>query len=141
VVGYYSDITLPAWADYRAAIAQYHAPSTEDYNSLGGLGTWAAYYGFQQVIDSMTGPINNVTFLAAAQQTTDLNMGGLAPNSDFAKKFTGLGPSFLNETNNAVTFDTVKDGKLTPFDGGKFFDMSNAMLGQKLTAANIPPAG
>jgi ABC-type branched-subunit amino acid transport system substrate-binding protein len=141
VTGYYPDITLPQWADYRAAIAQYHAPSNEDYNSLGGLGTWAAYYGFQQVVDSMTGPINNVTFLKAAQTATDVNMGGLAPNADFAKKFEGLGKFFLNDTNNAVTFDIVKDGKLTPFDNGKFFDQTAGMLGQSLPAADIPPAG
>jgi hypothetical protein len=141
VVGYYPDITLPQWADYRAAIAQYHAPSNEDYNSLGGLGTWAAYYGFQQVIDSMTGPINNVTFLKAAQTATDVNMAGLAPNADFAKKFEGLGKFFLNDTNNAVTFDIVKNGELTPFDNGKFFDQTPGMLGQQLPAADIPPAG
>jgi hypothetical protein len=141
VVGYYPDITLPQWANYRAAIAQYHAPSSEDYNSLGGLGTWAAYYGFQQVIDSMTGPINNVTFLKAAQTATNVNMDGLAPNADFAKKFQGLGKFFLNDTNNAVTFDIVKNGKLTPFDGGKFFDQTPGMLGEKLPASAIPPAG
>jgi hypothetical protein len=91
VVDYYPDITLPQWANYRAAIAQYHAPADEDYNSLGCLGTWAAYYAFQQVVDSMTGPINNVTFLKAAQTATNVNMDGLAPNADFAKKFEGLG--------------------------------------------------
>jgi hypothetical protein len=141
VVGYYPDESLPQWATYRAMIAQEKPPSSEDFNSLGGLGTWAAYYGFQQVIDSMTGPINNVTFLKAAQTATDVNMDGLAPNADFAKKFEGLGKYFLNDTNNAVTFDIVKNGKLVPFDGGKFFDQTAGMLGEALPAADIPPAG
>ena len=141
VVGYYPDITLPQWADYRAAIAQYHAPSSEDYNSLGGLGTWAGYYAFQQVVNSMTGPITNATFLAAAQHASNIKMNGLAPDANFAKKFTGLGPSFLNETNDAVTYDVVKNGKLTPFDNGKFFNFYNAMTGAPLATADIPPAG
>ncbi len=39
----YPDISLPQWADYREALKQYEADPAQDYNSLGGMGTWAAY--------------------------------------------------------------------------------------------------
>jgi branched-chain amino acid transport system substrate-binding protein len=140
VVGYYSDLSLPAWSDYRAALAQYKAPTNENYNSLGGLGTWAAYQGFVQVADSIKGPINNQTFLAAAQKAT-VNLTGEVAPSNFAVPFTALGPDYHNDTNRAVTYDVAQNGNLLPFDGGKFFDMTNAMLGQPLPAVDVPPAG
>ena len=128
-----------AWADYRAAIQQYHAPSNENYNSLGGLGTWAAYMAFVQVADSLKGPINNQTFLAAAQKAT-VNLPGV-PVANFADKFTGLGGSFLNDVSRDITFDVAHHGVPVPWDGGKFFDMTSAELGSALSAANTPPPG
>jgi ABC-type branched-subunit amino acid transport system substrate-binding protein len=137
--GAYSDISLPAWANYRAALQQYNAPSNENYNSLGGLGTWAAYMAFVQVADSIKGPINNQTFLAAAQKAS-INLPGVPP-ANFADKFTALGGSFLNDVSRDITFDVVHNGVPVGFDGGKFFDMTNAMLGTPLPAAAVPPAG
>jgi hypothetical protein len=139
IAGAYSDLSLPAWADYRAALQQYNAPTNENYNSLGGLGTWAAYMAFKQVADSITGPINNQTFLAAAQKAT-VNLPGVPP-ADFAKKFTALGGNFLNDVSRDITFDVVHNGVPVGFDGGKFFDMTNAFLGLPLSAADTPPAG
>ena len=142
VVGVYSDISLPAWNDYRAAISQYHAPTSVNYNSLGGLGTWAAYVAFNNIVSSLSGPITASNFLAAAQQAS-INLNGMtAGGIDFANRWHGLGDQFLNEVNRGITFDTVnKSGVLVPFDNGKFFDMTNAMVGQPLSAANTPPAG
>ena len=36
----FPNITLPQWKNYRDALSQYKADSAQDYNSLGGLGTW-----------------------------------------------------------------------------------------------------
>ena len=141
VAGVYSDLSLPAWADYRAAIAQYHPPSKLNYNSLGGLGTWAAYVAFNQIVSSMTAPITAPNFLAAAQKATVQLRGMTASNVDFADHWTPLGGNFLTLVNRTATFDTVKNGKLVPFQNGKFYDMTNAMLGQPLGPANTPPAG
>ncbi len=139
IAGAYSDISLPAWANYRAALQQYHAPTNENYNSLGGLGTWAGYMAFVQVADSIKGPINNQTFLAAAQKAS-VNLPGVPP-ANFADKFHALGGSFLNDVSRDITFDVVHNGVPVGFDGGKFFDMTNAMLGLPLSAADIPPGG
>jgi branched-chain amino acid transport system substrate-binding protein len=140
IAGSYSDISLPAWADYRAAIAQFHAPSDENYNSLGGLGTWAGYVAFQQIIEKMTGPITNKTFLAAAQQAT-VTLPGMTATVNFTVPFTAMGPSFRNAMNRTVTYDIAQNGNLTAFQNGKFYDMTNAMIGSPLSAANTPPGG
>jgi ABC-type branched-subunit amino acid transport system substrate-binding protein len=142
VIGVYSDISLPAWNDYRAAISQYKAPTNVNYNSLGGLGTWAAYAAFNNIVSSLSGPITASNFLAAAQKAS-INLNGMtAGGIDFANRWHGLGNQFLNEVNRGITFDSVNAaGDLVPFDNGKFFDMTNAMIGQPLSAANTPPAG
>jgi ABC-type branched-subunit amino acid transport system substrate-binding protein len=143
VAGTYSDISLPAWNDYRSALSQYHAPTGNIvYNSLGGLGTWAAYQAFVQVATSMSGAITNQTFLAAAQKAT-INLNGMAGlgSINFAQKFTALGPAFANLYNRAVTFDVVHNGVVVPFASGKFFDVTNAVIGQPLSANDRPPAG
>ena len=139
IAGAYSDISLPAWANYRAALQQYHAPTNENYNSLGGLGTWAAYMAFVQVANSLKGPIDNQTFLAAAQKAT-INLPGV-PVANFADKFTALGGNFLNDVSRDITFDVVHNGVPVAWDAGKFFDMTNAFLGSPLNAANTPPPG
>jgi hypothetical protein len=94
---------------------------------------------FVQIADSIKGPINNQTFLAAAQKAS-INLAGMPP-ANFADKFTALGGSFLNDVSRDITFDVVHNGVPVGFDGGKFFDMTNAMLGTPLPAADIPPAG
>ena len=53
--GMYPDISTPAWSEYREALEKYEADPAQDYNSLGGMGTWAAYEGFKQVVESMSG--------------------------------------------------------------------------------------
>ncbi|MCW2541828.1 MAG: flagellar motor protein MotA [Frankiales bacterium] len=140
IIGAYSDLSLPVWNDYRAAISQYKAPSDQDYNSLGGLGTWAAYVAFQQIVEGMTGPLTAATFLATAQKAT-VKMNGMSADVDFTKPFTGLGAPFANDYNRTATFDIVHNGKLTPFKDGAFYDMTNAMLGQPLAPADLPPGG
>lgn len=142
VVGVYSDISLPAWSNYRAAIAQYHAPTNINYNSLGGLGTWAAYAAFDNIVSSLSGPITAPNFLAAAQKAS-INLNGMtAGGIDFANRWNGLGGQYLNEVNRGITFDVVNsDGTLVPYQNGKFYDMTNAMLGLPLSPANTPPAG
>jgi ABC-type branched-subunit amino acid transport system substrate-binding protein len=140
-IGFYSDLSLPAWDNYRAAIKDYNAPSDEDYNSLGGLGTWAAYYAFDQVITGMgTTPLTPANFLAASKKAT-VKMNGMSPDVDFSQQFTGLGPNFVNQINQAITYDIVKNGKLVPFQNGKFYDLTNLTLNKPLSAENTPPGG
>jgi len=139
IAGVYSDISLPAWADYRAALKQYNAPTNLNYNSLGGLGTWAAYDNFVQIAKTLK-TIDAPSFLAAAQKAT-VNLPGMVPSFSYATPYTALGGQYLTSVNRSVTFDVAHNGNVVPWDNGKFFDMTNAMVGQPLSAANTPPAG
>jgi hypothetical protein len=140
IAGSYSDISLPAWADFRAALKQYNAPTNLNYNSLGGLGTWAAYMEFQKIAEGLGSSITNTSFLAAAQKAT-VDLPGMVPSFSFAGKYTALGGQFLTLANRSVTFDVANNGVPEPWDGGKFFDMTNAMEGKPLAAADTPPPG
>jgi ABC-type branched-subunit amino acid transport system substrate-binding protein len=124
---YFADLATPAYADFRAAIAQYHPPTDMDYNSGGALGAWAAYTGFKDIIEKMQGPVTNATFLAAAHASTDVDTGGMVPNLDFTKPFVGA-PDYLHQLyNRSVTFSTFDgEGNLTPV--GAFKDMTKTLL-------------
>ena len=115
VGGMYPDISTAAWSEYREALEKYEADSSQDYNSLGGMGTWAAYEGFKQVVESMKGEINNETFLKAAE-TAKINLPGMVPPENFAENWgkTGGPKGFERINNRCVVFSEFKEGKLQP---------------------------
>jgi len=132
IVGLYPDLSEPVWKDYRAALKQYKADPTQDYNTLGGLGSWAAYVAFTNIVKAIPAgtPINNLTFLAQANKTTALDTGGLLPIIDLTKPWTNGLPGFSRVFNRDVTFQTVKNGKVVPLVTG-FLDITNNLLGKK----------
>lgn len=115
VAGMYPDISTPAWAEYREALEKYEADPAQDYNSLGGMGTWAAYEGFKQVVESMSGKVDNETFLKAAA-TAKINLPGMVPPLNMAENWgkTGGPEGFERLVNRCVVFSEFKEGKLTP---------------------------
>jgi branched-chain amino acid transport system substrate-binding protein len=139
--GQYSDISLPVWSDYRAALKEFNAPTDLVYNTLGGTGTWAGFTGFEQIADQVLKSgqqLTNKTFLAAAQKAT-VNTGGMTGIVNFANKFKGLGGQFPQLVNFGVTYSEVDGTSYKSIDNGDFYDFTNAMAGGTLTAANIPP--
>ena len=130
VAGMYPDISLPQWKDFRDALAQYKADPAQDYNSLGGMGTWAAYLGFAQIVKSMKGDINNQTFLDAASKAK-IDLPGIVPPIDFAKPWntTGGPKGFDRIFNHSVTYSKIVNGKLEPLGTG-FDDVTNLALGK-----------
>lgn len=138
VAGMYPDISLPQWSEYREALEKYEADSAQDYNSLGGMGTWAAYEGFKQVVESMSGEINNETFLKAAEMAK-INLPGMVPPLNMAENWgtTGGPKGFERLVNRCGTFSEFKEGKLTPL-GEKFEDLS--ILGGGTKPMNCGPA-
>jgi ABC-type branched-subunit amino acid transport system substrate-binding protein len=126
IVGTFPDISVPAFKDYRDAIATYKPPSDLDYNSLGGLGTWAAYNAFKQVVESIKGPVTNLTFLEAAK-TAKLKMNGMIPDIDFAAPWKQAPQGITRQFNTAVTYSTLHEGKATVGQPG-FFDMKKWAL-------------
>lgn len=115
VGGMYPDISTAAWSEYREALEKYEADPSQDYNSLGGMGTWAAYEGFKQVVETMKGEINNETFLKAAE-TAKINLPGMVPPENFAENWgkTGGPKGFERINNRCVVFSEFKEGKLQP---------------------------
>lgn len=117
VINAYPNIAAPAWQAYRDALVKYKAPDL-DWNSLAGLGTWAAFEGFRLIVEKMVADgvtdINHQTFLDAANKTTALDTKGMVGVLDFTKPWTGEGGAFPRIFNRNVFFDCVSGGKLTP---------------------------
>ena len=67
----FTSLDLPAWKDYRAALKQYKAATSEFYDTFGGQGTWAAYLEFAQIIGKMKAKVTNKTFLVCGEQGED----------------------------------------------------------------------
>ncbi|MFN8215998.1 MAG: ABC transporter substrate-binding protein [Solirubrobacterales bacterium] len=131
VAGMYPDISTPAWDEYREALEKYEADSAQDYNSLGGMGTWAAYEGFKQVVESMKGEVNNETFLKAAE-TAKIDLPGMVPPLNMAENWgkTGGPEGFERLVNRCVVFSEFKEGKLQSAST-EFEDVSELAGGTK----------
>jgi ABC-type branched-subunit amino acid transport system substrate-binding protein len=132
--GMYPDISLPAWDDYRAALEEYDADTEQDYNSLGGMGTWAAYEGFKQIVEGMSGDVDGQTFLDAAA-TANIDLPGMVPPLDLSKpwKDDGGPEGFDRLFHRCVVFSQLKGGKLEPLTT-EFEDVSELAGGS--TPAN-----
>lgn len=127
--GSYPDISTEPWADYRAALEQYDAPDGEDYNSLGGMGTWAGYTAFAQIIEGTDGPIDGASFLEAASTTGNLDLNGMVPPLDFTQEWTEL-PDYRRLFNHGVVFSQLNaEGELEPLTT-EFEDVTDAALGE-----------
>ena len=79
----YPDISLPQWAVPRSA-EDLRSRQSQDYNSLGGLGTWAAYEGFKQVVETMKGRSQQRN-VPQNPATAKINLPGMVPPENLAK--------------------------------------------------------
>src|SRR5882672_2485970 len=121
----FSSLSLPAWADYRAALKTYKADPKQYYDTFGGQGTWAAYLEFAQIVKGMKGAINNKTFLAAASKAK-IHLPGIVPDMDLSKPWGKVGgPAGLYRLfNRSVIFNKVENKKIVPLTT-KFQDVGN----------------
>jgi ABC-type branched-subunit amino acid transport system substrate-binding protein len=125
VVNAYPNIAGPMWDDYRDALERYNAPDL-DWNSLAGLGTWAAFEGFRRIVEQMIADgieVNNNTFMDAANTTSNLKMDSMVGDLDFTSPWTAEGGAFPRIFNRSVAYDIISGGKLTPMDD-KTYDMT-----------------
>ena len=130
IAGSFPDLSTEPWADYRAALEQYEANDEYDYNSLGGMGTWAGYTAFRKVIEEQISgdTVDAQTFLDAASKTSSLDMEGMVPTLDFTKEWSDF-PEYRRLFNRSVVFSQVKDGKIQPLTT-EFEDVTQAALGE-----------
>lgn len=129
VINVYPNIGAPVWADFRDSIEKYDADPDLNYDSLAGLGTWTAFTVFTQVVETIDGPIDNKTFLDAANKMSAIDTGGMVGIIDFTTEYTGGAGKLPRIFNRSVFYDTVKDGKIVVLDD-KPYDMSNPWDGK-----------
>jgi ABC-type branched-subunit amino acid transport system substrate-binding protein len=128
ISGVYPDISTPGYANYRQALQTYGQPATVDgvalqYNSLSGLGTWAAYSAFTQIIENAhLTTINNQTFLDAANKAT-VNLPGMLPVFPLTT-WTSSPPGLSRVMNRYMANQTVTNGKIVPLPGPTFTDIT-----------------
>lgn len=89
IMGLYADLNSDAYADFRQALEEYDGDIKDyDYNSLAGLGTWTAYRGFTQVVESIEGEITAEAFIEAAGSTV-IDNGGQTGLIDLSEPLSG----------------------------------------------------
>ncbi len=115
VAGMYPDISTAPWDEYRVALDEAGLDTTElDYNSLGGMGTWAAFVAFTQIAETIEGDITAASFFEAASNTSNLDLNGMVPVLDFTQEWTDGLPGYERLFNRSVVFSTLEDGKIVP---------------------------
>ncbi len=113
--GMYPDISTAPWDEYRLALDEGGWDTTEhDYNSLGGMGTWAAFAAFTQIAETIDGEINATSFFEAASATDNLDLGGMVPVLDFTQEWTDGLEGYQRLFNRSVVFSKLENGKVVP---------------------------
>ena len=115
IAGMYPDISTEPWDEYRLALDEGGYDTTAlDYNSLGGMGTWAAFVGFTQIAETIDGEITAASFFEAASNTSNLDLGGMVPNLDFTQEWTDGLEGYERLFNRSVVFSELDNGKVVP---------------------------
>jgi ABC-type branched-subunit amino acid transport system substrate-binding protein len=130
IAGMYPDISTEPWAEYRLALEEGgYDTSALDYNSLGGMGTWAAYVAFTQIAETIEGDITAASFFEAASNTSELDLNGMVPVLDFTQEWTDGLEGYERLFNRSVVFSTLEDGKVVPLTT-EFEDVSALATGE-----------
>jgi branched-chain amino acid transport system substrate-binding protein len=129
IAGMYPDISTEPWAEYRQALEdQGYDMAEQDYNSLGGMGTWAAYVAFAQIAETIEGDITAASFYEAANATSNLDLNGMVPVLDFTTEWTDGLEGYNRLFNRSVIFSTLEDGVVVPLTT-EFEDVSDLAMG------------
>jgi ABC-type branched-subunit amino acid transport system substrate-binding protein len=130
IVGMYPDISTEPWAEYRVALDEAGLDTEElDYNSLGGMGTWAAFVGFTQIAETIEGDITAESFYEAASTTSELDLNGMVPVLDFTQEWTDGLEGYNRLFNRSVVYSTLDNGKVVPLTT-EFEDVSDLAVGK-----------
>lgn len=129
VAGMYPDISTAPWDEFRLALEEGgYDLSEQDYNSLGGMGTWAAFVGFTQIAESIDGEITASSFFEAASNTSNLDLDGMVPVLDFTQEWTDGLDGYQRLFNRSVIFSKLENGKIVPLTT-EFEDVSKLATG------------
>jgi hypothetical protein len=115
IAGMYPDISTEPWAEYRVALDEAGLDlSEQDYNSLGGMGTWAAFTAFTQIAETIDGDITAESFYDAASNTSNLDLNGMVPVLDFTQEWTDGLEGYQRLFNRSVVYSELDNGKVVP---------------------------
>ena len=115
IAGMYPDISTDPWSEYRLALDEGGYDTSElDYNSLGGMGTWAAFVGFTQIAEGIDGEITAASFFEAASGTSSLDLGGMVPTLDFTQEWADGLEGYERLFNRSVVYSELDNGKVVP---------------------------
>jgi branched-chain amino acid transport system substrate-binding protein len=129
IVGMYPDISTEPWAEYRAALDGAGVDQEKnDFNSLGGMGTWAAFVGFTQIAEGIEGDVTAASFYEAANTTSNLDLNGMVPPIDFTNEWTDGLEGYNRLFNRSVVYSTLDNGKVVPLGTG-FEDVGDLAMG------------
>jgi branched-chain amino acid transport system substrate-binding protein len=129
IVGMYPDISTEPWAEYRVALDEAGLDTAElDYNSLGGMGTWAAFVGFTKIAETIEGDITAESFYQAANTTSSLDLDGMVPVLDFTQEWTDGLEGYNRLFNRSVVYSKLENGKVVPLSN-EFEDVGDLALG------------
>jgi ABC-type branched-subunit amino acid transport system substrate-binding protein len=130
IAGMYPDISTAPWEQYRLALQEGEYDTTAlDYNSLGGMGTWAAYTAFEKIASGIDGDITAESFYEAASKTSSLDLNGMVPILDFTKEWTDGLKGYERLFNRSVVFSKLEKGKVVPLTT-EFEDVSALATGK-----------
>jgi ABC-type branched-subunit amino acid transport system substrate-binding protein len=130
IVGMYPDISTEPWAEYRTALEEAGLDTEEqDYNSLGGMGTWAAYTAFTQIAETIDGEITAESFYEAANSTSALDLNGMVPVLDFTQEWTDGLEGYNRLFNRSVVYSQLENGVVVPLTT-EFEDVGDLATGQ-----------
>jgi ABC-type branched-subunit amino acid transport system substrate-binding protein len=129
IAGMYPDISTAPWDEYRLALEEAGLDLDElDYNSLGGMGTWAAYVAFTQIAETIDGEITADSFFEAASATSELDLNGMVPVLDFTQEWTDGLEGYQRLFNRSVVFSQLENGEVVPLTT-EFEDVSDLAVG------------
>ncbi len=115
IVGMYPDISTDPWSEYRVALDEAGLDTTAlDYNSLGGMGTWAAFVAFTQIAETIDGDITAESFYEAASATSELDLNGMVPVLNFTEEWSDGLEGYQRLFNRSVVYSTLENGKVVP---------------------------
>jgi ABC-type branched-subunit amino acid transport system substrate-binding protein len=130
IAGMYPDISTEPWAEYRVALDEAGLDTSAlDYNSLGGMGTWAAYTAFTKIAETIQGDITAKSFYDAASATTSLDLNGMVPVLDFTKEWSDGLDGYQRLFNRSVVFSKLENGKVVPLTT-EFEDVGDLATGK-----------
>ena len=129
ISGMYPDISTSPWDDYRMMLEKNDVDQVaNDFNSLGGMGTWAAYMGFAQIARGIEGDVTPTSFFEAASNTSNLDLNGMVPVLDFTQEWTDGLPGYARLFNRSVVYSQLSNGEVIPVDN-EFFDVGDLAMG------------